>query len=227
MQHLHFFNTCEIFFLGFYNSVDSGAGAQPTGTVEVQILNFRMYTRISKQAFCALTISHRSLATKATKMASVGFRIPSGLEMCEGGPGNKVTSDTLFKGKKVVVFAVPGAFTPGCSKTHLPGYLADYEKIKAKGVNDIICVSVNDPFVMDEWGKANDCAGKIRMIADHNAALTKALDMVIEIAPFGTSSTRSKRYSAVVEDGEIKVINVEPDNTGLTCSLSGSILSQL
>ena len=168
-----------------------------------------------------------SVFNRSLTMATVGFKIPTDIEMCEGGPGNKVTSDTLFKGKKVILFAVPGAFTPGCSKTHLPGYLADADKIKAKGVSDIICVSVNDPFVMDEWGKANGCEGKIRMIADHNAALTKALDMVIEIAPFGTSSTRSKRYSAVVEDGEIKVMNVEPDNTGLTCSLSNAILSQL
>lgn len=160
-------------------------------------------------------------------MAGVGFKIPLDIEMCEGGPGNKVTTESIFKGKKVVLFAVPGAFTPGCSKTHLPGYLADADKIKAKGVDDIVCVSVNDPFVMEEWSKANGCAGKIRMIADHNAALTKALDMVIEIAPFGTSSTRSKRYSAIVNDGEIVAMNVEPDNTGLSCSLSNGIMGQL
>uniref|UniRef100_A0AAR5P7W4 Peroxiredoxin-5 n=1 Tax=Dendroctonus ponderosae TaxID=77166 RepID=A0AAR5P7W4_DENPD len=123
--------------------------------------------------------------------------------------------------KKVIVFAVPGAFTPGCSKTHLPGYVAKAAELKQQGISDIICMSVNDLFVMAAWAKDQGTAGKIRLLADPSAALAKALDLTVDIAPLG--GIRSKRYSMVVEDGKITSLQVEPDGTGLSCSLADKI----
>ena len=148
--------------------------------------------------------------------------------MFEDTPGKKLTTQEVFGGKKVVLFGVPGAFTPGCSKTHLPGYIADSEKFKAKGVDDIICVTVNDAFVAGAWKEAQGAEGKVRVLADSHAELTKALGLELDLsAPFGVGGLRTKRFSAYVVDSEIKAINVEPDNTGLTCSLAPSILSQI
>ena len=136
-----------------------------------------------------------------------------------------LTSADLFKGK-VVLFGVPGAFTPGCSNTHLPGYIAKADELKAAGVNEIVCVSVNDPFVMAAWGKAHGADNKVRMIADTNATFTKALGLDLDLTAV-LGSVRSKRFSALVVDGVIKSINVEPDNTGLTCSLADGAVKML
>jgi len=163
-------------------------------------------------------------ATALNMPIKVGDKIPD-VELFEGTPGNKVSAATLFAGKKGVLFAVPGAFTPGCSKTHLPGYVEKAEELTSKGAEVIACVSVNDPFVMDAWGKAQG-AGKIRMLADTCGAFTKAIDMEVDLsAVLGT--VRSKRYSMVVEDGVVKALNVEPDGTGLTCSLAPGVIAQL
>ncbi len=124
------------------------------------------------------------------------------------------------------MFGVPGAFTPGCSNTHLPGYVANAEALKAAGANEIVCLSVNDPFVMAAWGKAQNADNKVRMIADTNATLTKALGLDLDLtAPLG--SIRCKRFSALVVDGVIKSLNVEPDGTGLTCSLADGAAKML
>jgi 2-Cys peroxiredoxin 5 len=139
--------------------------------------------------------------------------------------GGAVNIAELAKGKKLVIFGVPGSFTPGCSATHLPGYIQKAAEIKGKGVSEIVCVSVNDAFVHAAWGKAQGADGKVRMLADPNAELTKALGLDVELKVLG--GVRSKRYSAIVEDGEIKALNVEPDNTGLSCSLADPILKQL
>lgn len=148
--------------------------------------------------------------------------------MFEDSPGKKLTTQEVFAGKKVVLFGVPGAFTPGCSKTHLPGYIADASKFKEKGVDDIICVTVNDAFVAGAWKEAQGAEGKVRVLADSHAELTKALGLELDLStPFGLGGLRTKRFSAYVVDSEIKFINVEPDNTGLTCSLAPSILSQI
>jgi len=155
----------------------------------------------------------------------VGDTLPS-VDLFEGNPGGKVNLAELGKGKKIVVFGVPGAFTPGCSKTHLPGYVKDAEAIKGKGVAEIVCVSVNDPFVMAAWGEQHKADGKVRMLADTNGALAKALDLELDLSgPLG--SIRSKRFALVAEDNVIKAIDVEPDGTGLTCSLSNSIIKSL
>lgn len=104
--------------------------------------------------------------------------------------------------------------------------MADFEKLKGKGVDEVICVSVNDPFVMAAWGNAHEAAGKVRMLADTCGAFTKAVDLELDLSAV-LGSVRCKRYALIAEDGVVKVLQVEPDNTGLTCSLSNSIISQL
>nr|CAD7206354.1 unnamed protein product [Timema douglasi] len=113
-------------------------------------------------------------------------------------------------------------------QTHLPGYVTKAEELKGKGIQEIVCVSVNDPFVMSAWGKEHGANGKpgvdspqVRMLADPSAAFAKALDLQVDLPPLG--GVRSKRYSMVVEDGVIKTLNVEPDGTGLSCSLADKI----
>ncbi len=154
----------------------------------------------------------------------IGDAIPSAT-LHEGNPGNKVDPAEILGTGKVLVFAVPGAFTPGCSNTHLPGYIGDYDAIKAKGVDTIACVSVNDAFVMNAWGEAHGAAGKIRMLADPAAEYTQALGLGVDAAVLG--GVRSKRYAMVLEDGKVTQLEVEPDGFGLTCSLSESIIDKL
>lgn len=155
---------------------------------------------------------------------NVGDKLPA-TKLHEGNPGNQVDIAALSAGKKVVLFAVPGAFTPGCSKTHLPGYVNDAETIKAKGVDEIVCVAVNDAFVMDAWGKQQGAEGKVRMLADPAADFTQAVGLEVNAAVLG--GIRSKRYSMIIEDGKVTALNVEPDGFGLSCSLSGGVLDQL
>lgn len=137
-----------------------------------------------------------------------GDPIPSTtlVTMTEAGP-KPLTSDEIFKGKKVVLFAVPGAFTPLCSGQHLPGYVKHAKEIKAKGVDTIACVSVNDVFVMGAWGKAQG-ADEVLLLADGNAAFTKAMGLELDGTPMNMG-IRSQRYAMVVEDGVIKTLQVE------------------
>lgn len=143
------------------------------------------------------------------------------MELYEDSPANKVSLAELSSKGKVVVFAVPGAFTPGCSKTHLPGFVDKAEEIKAAGVKDIVCLSVNDVFVMSAWGKDHSAAGKVRMLADASGEFTRAVDLGVDLAPLG--GYRSKRYSMVIENGVVTKLNVEPDGTGLSCSLADKL----
>jgi peroxiredoxin len=127
--------------------------------------------------------------------------------MGEKGPVD-ISTDEIFGGKKVLLFAVPGAFTPGCSVTHLPGYVVNADKIKAKGVDTIVCMSVNDAFVMGAWGKAQN-AEELLMLADGNGDFTKALGLELDGRGFGLG-TRSQRFAMVVENGTVTHLNVEP-----------------
>lgn len=144
--------------------------------------------------------------------------------MGDEGP-KQVSTKELFAGKKVVLMAVPGAFTPGCSMTHLPGYVANADKIKAKGVDSIICMSVNDVFVMDAWGKAQN-AGELIMLADSAAEFVKAMGLELDASAFGLG-IRSKRFALIAEDGVVKQLNLEPDGTGITVSAAEEILEAL
>jgi len=168
----------------------------------------------------ARSVFRRLLQTSTVNMVQVGDKLPS-VDLFEDLPTNKVNIADLAKGKKIIIFAVPGAFTPGCSKTHLPGYVTKADELKGQGISEIVCVSVNDPFVMAAWAKDQGTEGKIRLLADPSAALAKALDLTVDIAPLG--GVRSKRYSMVVEDGKISSLQVEPDGTGLSCSLADKI----
>jgi len=153
---------------------------------------------------------------------AVGDAVPS-VDLFENNPGTKVNMAELCAGKKVVIFGVPGAFTPGCSKTHLPGYVSRAEELKGKGVDEIVCVSVNDPFVMEAWGINQNAENKVRMLADTTGELTKALELELDLSAV-LGSVRCKRFSMLVEDGKVSKLNVEPDGTGLTCSLAESIV---
>jgi glutaredoxin/glutathione-dependent peroxiredoxin len=139
----------------------------------------------------------------------VGDRIPNAsfTVMTSDGPKPK-TTDEIFKGKKVVLFAVPGAFTPTCHKNHLPGFLQNADAIKAKGVATIAVTGVNDVFVMDAWKKATNAEGKIDFLADGSADFAKALGLTVDLGPRGLG-TRSQRYAMLVDDGVVKTLNIE------------------
>ena len=146
----------------------------------------------------------------------VGERVPDATltefidtetEGCTLGP-NAFQVSNLVKGKKILMFALPGAFTPTCSAKHVPGYIEHFDAIKAKGVDEIWCVAVNDAFVMGAWGRDQKVAGKIRMMADGSAQWTKALGMEFDLTARGMG-IRSQRYAALLDDGVVKVLHLE------------------
>jgi peroxiredoxin len=139
----------------------------------------------------------------------VGDKLPSTTFMTMTADGPKPQStDDIFKGKKVVLFAVPGAFTPTCHKNHLPGFLNNADKIKGKGIDTIAVTGVNDVFVMDAWKKNTNAEGKIEFLADGSAAFAKAIGLSVDLGERGLG-TRSQRYAMVVEDGVVKTLNIE------------------
>ena len=139
----------------------------------------------------------------------VGDKMPKGqfTRMGANGP-EPVSTDDLFGGKKVVLFSVPGAFTPTCSAKHVPSYLAAYDKLTAKGVDTIACMSVNDAFVMGAWGRDQHTDDKVRMLADGSAAYTKALGLELDLTARGMG-VRCQRFSMLVDDGVVKTLNIE------------------
>jgi peroxiredoxin len=157
---------------------------------------------------------------------AVGDRIPDVQVMTNGaeGPVPVQTADVLGAGK-VVLFAVPGAFTPTCSDYHLPSYLIRHDELKAKGVDAVVCVSVNDPFVMGAWGEAQGVGDQVLMLADGNGEFTHAVGLEMDGSRVGLG-TRSQRYAAVIEDGVVPTLNVEP-GPGLTVSAADAILGAL
>jgi peroxiredoxin len=144
-------------------------------------------------------------------------------EGCSLGPNNFNVTD-LAKGKTIAIFGLPGAYTPTCSAQHLPGYIQQADKLKAKGVDEIWCVSVNDAFVMGAWGRDQKATGIVRMMADGNAAFSKALGLDADFAKHGMG-TRSQRYSMLVVDGVVKQLNVE--TSGFEVSSAEKMLEQL
>lgn len=155
----------------------------------------------------------------------VGDKIPAATlkVMGEKGPQN-VTTAELFDNKKVVMFAVPGAFTPGCSLTHLPGFVVKADEIKAKGVDNIICMAVNDAFVMGAWGKSQN-AEQLIMLADGNGDFTKAMGLELDGTGFGMG-IRCKRMAMIVDNGIVKHLAIEPPG-GIVVSSADAILKQL
>ena len=135
-----------------------------------------------------------------------------------------VTTAELFDGKRVLMFAVPGAFTPGCSMTHLPGYVVNADKIKAAGIDTIVCVSVNDAFVMGAWGQAQN-ADEIVMLADGNGELTGKLGLELDGSGFGLG-TRSQRYAMIVDNGTVSHLNLE-EGPGVDVSSAENMMALL
>lgn len=140
------------------------------------------------------------------------------------GP-QKMSTDVIFSGRKVVLFGLPGAFTPTCNMNHLPGFLLAYDDIKAKGVDTIACTSVNDIHVMKAWGKATESEGKILMLADGNGEFAKACGLEFDLTAAGMG-IRSKRYSMIVENGVVKTLNIETEK-GVNVSGAETIMQQL
>jgi peroxiredoxin len=139
----------------------------------------------------------------------VGDKLPDGKFTIMGanGPEPKTTSE-VFSGKKVALFAVPGAYTPTCNNQHMPGFVSRVDELKAKGIDAIACTAVNDVFVLTNWAKDTGAAGKIEMLADGSGDFAKALGLDIDLSNFGLG-LRSKRYAMLVDNGVVKVLNVE------------------
>ena len=160
-------------------------------------------------------------------MIKAGDKLPADaklMEIGEAGP-QALTLGDLTKGRTVVFFAVPGAFTPTCSMKHLPGFVEKAADLRAKGVDEVACLAVNDAFVMGAWGKDQGATGKVRMLADGNGELTRALGLEMDASGFGMGQ-RSKRYAMVVKDGTVTELLVEPAG-GLNVSSAESVLSKL
>lgn len=156
---------------------------------------------------------------------SVGDSLPKAT-LHEASPGDALDPSETFASGKVLLFGVPGAFTPGCDKTHLPGYINDREKYAAKGFDTIACVSVNDAFVMQAWGEHSGATDKVRMLADPQAEFVKAMGLQVDASAV-LGNVRSKRFAMVIEDGTVTHLQVEPDGFGLSCSLSEKVLEEL
>ena len=142
-------------------------------------------------------------------MIKVGDRLPEAEFVTMTADGTqRFTTDTVFAGRKVVLFAVPGAFTPTCHKNHMPGFVTNFDKIKGKGVDAIAVTAVNDIFVLDAWAKASSAAGKIEALADGSGDFARAIGLDNDMSA-GGMGVRSKRYAMIVEDGVVKTLNVE------------------
>ncbi|MEM9225841.1 MAG: peroxiredoxin [Pseudomonadota bacterium] len=157
---------------------------------------------------------------------SVGDKLPEAtfMEMTEHGPAPVSTSE-VFGGKTVALFAVPGAYTPTCSAKHLPGFVEKQGDLAAKGIDEVVCTSVNDVFVMGAWGADNSAGGKVRMIADGNGEFATAIGLEMDGSGFGMG-TRSQRYSMLVKDGVVAELNVE-EGAGFEVSSADYLLAQL
>ena len=156
----------------------------------------------------------------------VGDKLPEATftAMTAEGPRPMTTAE-VFGGKKVALFAVPGAFTPTCSAKHLPGYVNNFDALKKKGIDRIVCVSVNDVFVMSAWGKDQKVGDKVLMLADGNGAFAKAVGLELDAKGFGMG-TRSQRYSLIADNGVVKQLNVEAGGE-FKVSAAEHMLSQL
>ena len=155
-----------------------------------------------------------------------GERMPAGVLKTMSAEGPKdLTSEELFKGKKVVLFSVPGAFTPTCDAKHLPGFVQLADQIRAKGVDTIACMAVNDVFVMNAWGKASGVADKVLMLADGNGDYAKALGLELDARGFGLG-LRGQRFALVIDDGVVSYANIEAPGQ-FKVSAAEHVLSQL
>lgn len=160
----------------------------------------------------------------------VGDKIPVVAFKHKGKNGpidvQNVSTDDICKGKKVVMFGLPGAYTPVCSAEHLPGFVKDAEKIKAMGVDTVACISANDPFVMEAWADSLNANDSILMLSDHSSEFTNAIGLSLDLSDLGLGN-RSERYSMIVDDGVITALQVEESILSCDASSSDALLSKL
>lgn len=158
---------------------------------------------------------------------AVGDRLPEAkfAVLTADGPTH-VTTNEVFGGKKIALFAVPGAYTPTCNANHLPGFLAEADALKAKGVDEIVCVAVNDMFVLDAWKKSTGSEGKITFLSDGNGEFTKALGVELDGSGMNLG-TRSQRYAMLVDDGVVKVFNLEDAPSKAEASSASALLAAM
>ncbi len=156
-----------------------------------------------------------------------GDKLPDAtlMHLTDAGPA-PISTEELFGGKTVALFAVPGAFTPTCSNQHLPGFIEKSEELRAAGVDTIVCMSVNDAFVMGAWGQQQGAAGKVMMVGDGNAELTQKMGLSVDSSGFGMG-TRSVRFSMIVRDGVLETLNIEQNPGQAVDSGAENLLSQL
>ena len=155
----------------------------------------------------------------------VGSKMPSGTLRYFAEGMHEVSTDELFAGKKIVLFGVPGAFTPTCNDTHLPGFMVNADKIREAGADDIVCMAVNDPFVLAAWAKATGTGDHIRVLSDGSADYANALGLTLDLSGIGFG-VRSARFAAIVDDGELKYLGVEPGKE-VTVSGADAVLENL
>ncbi len=157
----------------------------------------------------------------------VGDKLPSVTlrQVTPEGP-KEVTTDEFFRGRKIILFAVPGAFTPACSQRHLPGFVDKAAEIRAKGIDEVACVAVNDPAVMGAWGKDQKTAGKVTMLADGSGDFARALGLELDLSKGGLG-VRSKRYSMLVDNGVVKSLNLEAQPGQVEASSADTMLKSL
>lgn len=159
-------------------------------------------------------------------MIKIGDKLPQvDFTVMTADGQQKLSTDHIFAGRKVVLFAVPGAFTPTCSMNHMPGFLTHFDAIKSKGVDSIVCTSVNDVHVMNAWGKHSGAEGKIMLLADGNAEFANAVGLSLDLNVAGMGH-RSKRYSMIVDHGVVKQLNIETEK-GVNVSGAETVLEQL
>lgn len=160
-------------------------------------------------------------------MVQVGDKVPSATFKAMGPDGlADVSSDDVFAGKTIALFSVPGAYTPTCTARHVPSFRDNAEALKAKGVDEIVCISINDPFVMKAWGESLQADGKVRMIGDWNGAFTKALGLDFDGSGHGLG-TRGQRFSMLVKDGKVAALHVEESPGGMEVSDAETMLKDL
>lgn len=157
----------------------------------------------------------------------IGDSLPNAIlrRLTDGGPQEIAVAD-FCRGRKIVIFAVPGAFTPTCHRDHMPTYLEHADALRAKGIDEIACIAVNDMFVLDAWSKALDAAGKVTILSDGNGEFTQAVGLSFDGSGFGLG-TRSKRYAMVVDDGVVQALEVEESPGACTVTKADSILAKL
>jgi len=158
---------------------------------------------------------------------AIGDKFPESVfkVMSDDGPKD-IASGEIFTGKRVILFALPGAFTPTCHLNHLPGYLENLELIKSRGIDDIFVLSVNDVWVMDAWASASNAKGKIGFLSDGSSKVTHSIGMQVDLEPAGMGK-RSKRYSMILDDGVVQVLNIEDKPGQAITSGASTILTQL